>query len=73
MAQPDRPVRGGRLFLASFLAMIAIGMGFSARGAILGDWGAEFGFTKAELGVITGFGLTGFGMTVMLFSVLVER
>ncbi len=53
--------------------MIAIGMGFSARGAILGDWGATFGFTRAELGVITGFGLTGFGLTVMFFSVLVER
>ena len=71
--QPDTTDNSGRLFLASFLAMIAIGMGFSARGAILGSWGAEFGFTKAELGVITGFGLTGFGMTVMLFSVLVER
>jgi hypothetical protein len=68
------PVRNSnRLFLGSFLAMIAIGMGFSARAAILGNWGAEFGFTKAELGVITGFGLTGFGLTVMLFSVVVER
>ena len=71
--QPDTPNHNGRLFLASFLAMIAIGMGFSARAVILGTWGAEFGFTKAELGIITGFGLTGFGMTVMLFSVLVER
>jgi MFS family permease len=73
MAQPDKTDNSGRLFVASFLAMIAIGMGFSARGAILGTWGADFGFTKAELGIITGFGLTGFGLTVMLFSVLVER
>jgi MFS family permease len=73
MLNSHAPVRSGRLFLASFLAMIAIGMGFSARGAILGTWGAEFGFTKAELGIITGFGLTGFALTVMLFSVLVER
>ena len=73
MSNSRAPIRNGRLFLASFLAMIAIGMGFSARGAILGTWGAEFGFTKAELGVITGFGLTGFAMTVMLFSVMVER
>jgi MFS family permease len=62
-----------RLLWGSFLAMIAVGMGFSARMAILGTWGAQFGFTKTELGVITGFGLTGFGMTVLLFSVLVER
>jgi MFS family permease len=73
MSQPDTTTNTSRLFLASFLAMIAVGMGFSARGAILGNWGAEFGFTKAELGIITGFGMSGFGMTVMLFSVLVER
>ena len=41
--------------------MIAIGMGFSARGAILKTWGAEFGFTQSELGVLTGSGLVGFG------------
>jgi MFS family permease len=73
MTQPDTPNNRGRLFLASFLAMIAIGMGFSARGAILKTWGAEFGFTQSELGVLTGSGLVGFGLTVMLFSVLVER
>ena len=58
MTQPDLTNNHSRLFLASFLAMIAIGMGFSARGAILKTWGAEFGFTRAELGVITGFGVT---------------
>jgi len=68
-AAPNRQ----RLFLASFILLIACGVGFSARAAVLGRWGAEFGFTKAELGVITGFGLTGFGLTVILFSVLVER
>ncbi len=62
-----------RLFLGSFLTLVAAGVGFSARAAVLGLWGAEYGFTKAELGVITGFGLTGFGLTVILFSVLVER
>jgi len=73
MTPPAEANNTRRLFVACFLAMIAIGMGFSARGAILGTWGAEFGFTRSELGIITGFGLTGFGMTVMLFSVLVER
>ncbi len=62
-----------RLFLGSFLILVAAGMGFSARGAILGTWGAQFGFTQSELGVITGFGLTGFGLTVVFFSVLTER
>jgi MFS family permease len=73
MSTSDAVKNADRLLRGSFLAMIAVGMGFSARMAILGTWGAEFGFTKTELGIITGFGLTGFGMTVLLFSVLVER
>ena len=73
MPQRDSVENSRRLFLGSFLILLATGMGFSARGAVLGTWGAEFGFTKAELGVITGFGLTGFGLTVMFFSGLVER
>src|ERR1044072_7636250 len=57
-----------RLFWASFFVLIAAGIGFSIRAGILGQWGAQFGFTQAELGVITGFGLTGFGLTIMFFS-----
>src|SRR2546429_10018486 len=56
------------LFWASFLTLIAAGMGFSIRGDILADWGKEFGFTKTELGTITGQGLAGFGITIIFFS-----
>ncbi len=57
-----------RLFIASFLTLIAAGMGFSVRGDILGTWGAEFGFTQFDLGSITGGGLLGFGLTIIFFS-----
>src|SRR6516162_1643324 len=56
------------LFWASFLTLIAAGMGFSIRGDILGDWGKDFGFTQTELGIITGQGLAGFGITIIFFS-----
>src|SRR5947199_5417638 len=56
------------LFWASFLTLIAAGMGFSIRGDILANWGQEFGFTQTELGVITGQGLAGFGITIIFFS-----
>jgi len=56
------------LFWASFLTLIAAGMGFSIRGDILGDWGRQFGFTQTELGLITGQGLAGFGITIIFFS-----
>src|SRR5262245_42032609 len=61
------------LFLASFFTLIAAGIGFSIRGAILGDWADQFGFTKTELGGITGFGLAGFGVTIILCSLITDR
>src|SRR6266496_892964 len=56
------------LFWASFFTLIAAGMGFSIRGDILADWGRQFGFTQTDLGIITGQGLAGFGLTIILFS-----
>src|SRR6266849_5684187 len=56
------------LFWASFFTLIAAGMGFSIRADILGAWGAEFGFTQTDLGIITGQGLAGFGITIIFFS-----
>lgn len=61
------------LFLASFLTLIAAGIGFSVRGDILGDWGRQFGFTQGELGTITGGGLIGFGISIILFSFIADR
>jgi MFS family permease len=61
------------LFWASFLTLIAAGMGFSIRGAILGDWARQFGFTKTELGDITGGGLAGFCFGIFFFSFLTDK
>lgn len=61
------------LFWASFLTLIAAGIGFSVRAAILGDWSKQFGFTQSELGTITGGGLVGFGLTIIFFSFFADR
>ncbi len=61
------------LFWASFFTLIAAGVGFSIRGAILGDWASRFGFTNFELGTITGGGLIGFGFTIIFFSFLADK
>jgi hypothetical protein len=61
------------LFVASFLTLIAAGFGFAVRGAILGDWGTQFDFTKQELGTITGMGFVGGGLTIILFSTFTDR
>ncbi len=54
------------LFFASFLTLIAAGFGFAVRGAILGDWGTQFDFTKQELGTITGMGFVGGGIAIIV-------
>ena len=61
------------LFIASFLTLIAAGFGFAVRGAILGDWGTQFGFTKLELGTITGMGFAGGGIAIILFSTITDK
>ena len=60
------------LFLASFMTLIAAGMGFAIRGGILGDWANAFGFTQSQLGGITGGGLVGFGLTIIACSLVAD-
>jgi MFS family permease len=61
------------LFWASFLTLIAAGIGFTMRGALLATWGGQFGFTQGELGTISGFGLVGFGITIIALSFITDR
>jgi MFS family permease len=62
-----------RIFIASFMTLIAAGVGFAVRGGILDKWGASFGFTKSELGLITGSGLVGFGVVILFASMITDR
>lgn len=62
-----------KIFWASFLTLIAAGVGFAVRGAVLGEWETIFGFTKTELGTITGGGLTGMAFTIVFFSLFADR
>jgi MFS family permease len=62
-----------RLLSASFITLIVAGAGFAVRGGILGDWATQFGFTKTELGTITGGGLVGFGVVILMASAIAEK
>ena len=62
-----------RLFAASFTTLVVAGVGFAIRGAILADWATQFGFTKTELGTITGGGLVGFGIVILAASAIADR
>src|ERR1700761_8143895 len=62
-----------RLLWAGFMALVAEGMGFGLRGGILGQWAHQFGFTMTDLGAITGGGLTGFGVVIVVCSLVADR
>lgn len=63
----------GKIFWASFLTLIAAGIGFAVRGAVLAEWSSIFGFTQTELGTITGGGLVGMAFTIIGFSLFADR
>src|SRR5262245_24512255 len=62
-----------RLLSAGFMAILAAGIGFAVRGGIFDNWGAEFGFTGAQLGAIGGAGFTGFCFGIIIGGVIVDR
>ena len=62
-----------RLLWAGFMAILAAGVGFSIRGGILSQWSNRFGFTMTELGEITGGGLTGFGIVILLGAFIADK
>jgi fucose permease len=68
-----KPTHNFRIFLASFLTIFAAGVGFGVRTGVLAEWGAKFGFTQSELGTITGGGLTGFGIVIILASLFLDK
>ena len=62
-----------RLLFAGFMAILVAGVGFSIRGAILADWGRIYGFTGAQLGMITGAGLTGFCFGIIIAGLVADK
>src|SRR6187431_272660 len=62
-----------RLLWAGFMAILAAGVGYSVRGGILGQWAEQYGFTQTELGAITGGGLTGFGIIILLSALIADK
>ena len=66
-------VNAYRLLWAGFFAIFASGVGFGVRTGVLVDWARDYGFTQAELGGISGGGLTGFGFIIILGSLIADR
>ncbi|MCP3915519.1 MAG: MFS transporter [bacterium] len=61
------------LFWASFLSLAAAGAGFAFRIAKQGDYGKEFTLTYQEVGSIMGASFWPIAVTMILFSLVVDR
>ncbi|HEX8199591.1 MAG TPA: MFS transporter, partial [Isosphaeraceae bacterium] len=72
-AAPKAYPNAHRLLWAGFMAILASGVGFSIRAGILGQWAEQYGFTQTELGAITGGGLTGFGIIILLSALIADK
>ena len=62
-----------RLLWAGFFAILAAGIGFAIRGGIFDNWGAQYGFTAAQLGAIGGAGFSGFCFGIIIGGVICDK
>ncbi len=61
------------LFYACVISLVATSFGFVLRAFVLQDWGVEFKLTQTQLGEISGVGLWPFAISIVLFSLIVDR
>ena len=62
-----------RLFVGSFIALVVTSFGFIIRAFVLAEWGREFTLSQEDLGWIAGAGLFPFALTIVLFSLVIDR
>lgn len=62
-----------KIFWASFLALMAAGVGFVLRSMVPNLWGAEFNVSSTEVGVLFGAGLWPIAITMILFSLIIDN
>ena len=66
-------IRRFRLFLGCFLALVATSVGFAIRADLLEVWGQLFNLSEEQKGTIQGAGLYPFAISIILFSLIVDR
>ena len=69
---PD-PINRPRLFTGCVVALVATAFGFAVRAAILNDWRVEFNLSQEQIGYILGAGLFPFAISIILFSLIIDR
>ena len=62
-----------RLFIACIVSLVATSFGFIVRAILLNEWGALFNLTETQKGAILGAGLFPFALSIILFSLIIDK
>jgi fucose permease len=62
-----------RLFVACIIALVAMSFGFIIRAFLLNEWRVTFNLSESQLGSIQGAGLFPQALTIILFSLIIDR
>jgi MFS family permease len=62
-----------RLFVASIVSLVATAFGFISRAFLLNTLGKEFNLTQEQVGSLSGAGLFPFALSIIFFSLIVDR
>lgn len=65
--------RETRLFVACIIALVATSFGFIVRAFLVGVWAQQFNLTQGQVGAIQGAGLFPFALSIVFFSLIVDR
>ncbi len=66
-------VRPQLLFWGCFAALVATSFGFIIRALIMDNWAAQYGLSETQKGEIFGVGLWPFAISIVLFSLVIDR
>ena len=61
------------LFAVCFISLVATSFGFVTRNFVIDDWAAQFDLSKTQQGEILGVGLWPFAISIVLFSLVIDR
>ena len=71
---PSAVENRGFLFWACFAALVTTAFGFIVRSIVIdNEWGPQFGFNDTQIGEIRGVGLWPFAISIILFSLVIDR